>query len=189
MEPIEKPSYLPFSIQTGAILAVLGTAITYVSMYRFISLPPAGTMFSIWMLVPLLTFLLTCFGGLLVVRAYAKATDLPMKAGQGAVIGLVTGLVITLFMTLIGQVWILLIDPSLMDRYMEAMIANFEAVPNLPRETLDGMIDNLHAQTQAQKSLSGILLGALGTAAFIGILNLVTGIIGVSIFAKKEEIL
>lgn len=189
MEPTEKPSYLPYSIQYGAILAVVGTVITYAAMYHFMSQPPKGSMFSMAQLVPLLTCLVAGFGGMLVVRSYAKATDLPMKAGQGAVIGVVTGAIITAFMMVLGLVWTKLIDPTLMARYMEATIANFEAIPNLPQETLDTMVDAVYQQTQAQETFMGIVKSSLISLGALGVVNLITGIIGVSIFAKKEEIL
>lgn len=189
MEPIEKPSYLPYAIQYGAVLSVVGTIITYAAMYQFMSQPPKGSIISLAQLVPLFTCLVAGFGGMLVVRSFAKATDLPMKAGQGAVIGVVTGAIITGFMMVLGLVWTKIIDPTLMARYMEATIANFEAIPNLPQETLDTMVDATYQQSIAQNSFMGIVKSSLMSLAALGVINLITGIIGVSIFAKKEEIL
>lgn len=189
MEPQEKPSYFAYAIQIAAIMAVVSTALTYASMYRFIGQPPSGSLFSIAQIVPLITCLIAGFGGLLVVRNFAKESGLPMKAGQGAVIGLVTGAIITVFMVVLGQVWTQLIDPTLMDRFAEATIANFEAIPNLPDEQRTAMVDAAYQQFQDQKSFMGIVKASLMSFVALGVVNLITGIIGVSIFAKKEEVL
>jgi uncharacterized protein YqgC (DUF456 family) len=189
MEAQEKPSYLSYAIQIGAIMAVVSTALTYASMYRFIGQPPAGSMFGIAQIVPLITCIIAGFGGMLVVRNFAKETQLAMKAGQGAVIGLVTGAIITLFMVVLGQVWTQLIDPTLMDRFADATIANFEAIPNLPDEQRTAMVDAAYQQFQDQKSFMGIVKASLMSFVALGVVNLITGIIGVSIFAKKEEVL
>jgi hypothetical protein len=189
MEPIEKPSYLPYSIQIGAVLAVVMTIVTYASMYQFIGQPPSGKLLSIAQLVPLFSCLVAGFGGMLVVRNHAKITDLPMKAGQGAVMGLVTGAIITAFMVVIGQLWTQLIDPTLMQRFTEATIANFEAIPNLPEESRNAMIDAAYQQSQNATTVMGIVKSSLQSLLALGVINLITGIIGVSIFAKKEEIL
>jgi hypothetical protein len=189
MEPQEKPSYLSYAIQIGAIMAVFSTVITYAAMYRFIGQPPAGSLFGAAQIVPLITCLIAGFGGLLVVRNFAKETQMPMKAGQGAVIGLVTGAIITAFMVVIGQIWTQLIDPTLMDRFAEATIANFEAIPNLPDEQRSAMVDATYQQFQESKTFMGIVKSSLMSLAALGVVNLITGIIGVSIFAKKEEVL
>lgn len=189
MEPIEKPSYLPYAIQISAVFAVVMTIVTYASMYQFIGQPPSGKLFSIAQLVPLFSCLVAGFGGMLVVRNHAKITDLPMKAGQGAVMGLVTGAIMTAFLVVIGQLWTQLIDPTLMQRYAEATIANFEAIPNLPQASLDTMVDAAYQQSQAATTFMGIVKSSLQSLLALGVINLITGIIGVSIFAKKEEIL
>lgn len=189
MELQEKPSYLTYAIQIGAVLAVVNTIITYASMYHFVSQPPSGSIFSIAQIVPLVACLVAGFGGMLVVRSFAQSTDLPMKAGQGAVIGMVTGAIITAFMVIIGQIWTQLIDPTLMTRFMDATIANFEAIPNLPDEQRNAMIDAAFQQAQDQTTFMGIVKSSLISVVVLGIINLITGIIGVSIFAKKEEVL
>lgn len=180
---------MPDAIRYGAILAVIMTAVTYMSMYNTISSPPSGSMFSMGSLVPLFACLIAAFGGLLVVRSYAKETGLPMKAGQGAVIGLVTGAIITLVAVVIGQVWTQIIDPTMMDRFADATIANFEAIPNIPDEQRNAMIDSTYTSFQDQKTFMGIVKASLINLGVLGVLNLITGIIGVSIFAKKEEVL
>ncbi len=189
MEITPKPSYMPHAIRYGAILAVIFTAISYMAMYSTISSPPSGSLFSLGSMVPVFACLIAAFGGLLVVRAYAKETGLPMKAGQGAVIGLVTGVIMSVIAIVIGQIWTQLIDPTMMDRFADATIANFEAVPNLPDEQRNAMIDGTYTGFQEAKTFMGIVKSSLINLGVLGVLNLITGIIGVAIFAKKEEVL
>ncbi len=189
MEPTEKPSYLPDALRIGAIFGVINVAISFVAMYQFISTPPTGSLFSMASLVPMFACLVSAFGGLIVVRGYAKSTGLTMKAGDGAKIGFITGAVITGFVVVIGQIWTQLIDPTMMERYTQATIANFEAIPNMPEDSLNTMIDATYKQFEDQKTFFGIVYYSLISLGVIGVLNLITGIIGVSVFAKKEEIL
>jgi hypothetical protein len=189
MEITPKPSYMPHAIRYGAILAVIVTAVSYMSMYNTISTPPTGSMFSMGSLIPVFACLIGAFGGLLVVRSHAKETGLPMKAGQGAVIGLVTGLIIALISIFIGQIWTQFIDPTMMDRFADATIANFEAIPNIPDEQRNAMIDATYTNFQDAKTFMGIVKASLINLGVFSVLNLITGIIGVSIFAKKEEVL
>jgi hypothetical protein len=189
MEVNPKPSYLPEAIRFGAILAVITTFVSYMSIYNTISTPPTGSLFSFGMLVPAIACLIAAFGGLLVVRSFAKETGLPMKAGQGAVIGLVTGAIIAVIAILIGQIWTQFIDPTMMDRYADAMIANFEAIPNLSDDQRNAMIDGAYTSFQESKTFMGIVKASLINLGMFSVLNLITGIIGVAIFAEKEDVL
>ncbi len=190
MDITPKPSYLPDAIRYGAILAVVTTAITYMAMYNMISSPPTGSLINAGILVPpAVACLIASLGGLLVVRSYAKETGLPMKAGQGAVMGLVTGAIIAVVAVVIGQIWTQFIDPTVIDRYADAMIANFEALPNITDEQRDLMIDDTYTKFQESKTFMGIVTGFSISLGVYGVLNLITGIIGVAIFAKKEEVL
>lgn len=170
-------------------MAVIMTIISYMAMYNTISSPPSGSLFSMGSLVPVIACLIAAFGGLLVVRSHAKESGLPMKVGQGAVIGLVTGAIITVISVVISQIWTQFIDPTLMDRFADATIANFEAIPNLPDEQRNAMIDGTYTSFQEAKTFMGIVKQTLMNLGILGVLNLITGIIGVSIFAKKEEVL
>lgn len=189
MEITPKPSYMPEAIRYGAIFAVIYVGSTFVYIYNSIATPPTGSPVSMSMVFPVIGCLIAAFGGLLVVRSFAKETGRTMKAGQGAVMGLVTGLIMAGIATVIGQIWTQIIDPTLMDRFTEAAIANFEIMKNVSESQRNDGIDRAFASNQEAKTVLGIVKSALYGLGILGVLNLITGIIGVSIFAKKEEVL
>lgn len=189
MEPLEKPGYMNEAVRFGGIFGVTASVLSLVLTYQFLSSEPSGALFTPVSFAGILVCLLGALTGLLTVRSYAKSTGLPMKSGEGAVIGVVAGLSFTVFTAVIGLIWNHLVDPSMTDRMMEHMIANFEAMSNIPAESKDQMIDAVAAEFEKQKTLMG-QLAAIGIQGLIAVvLNVITGIIGVAVFAKKEEVL
>jgi len=189
MESVEKPSYMNDAVRYGAVFGIAASVLTLALTYLNLGSEPDGAMFTPMSMVGIVVCLLGAMTGLLTVRTYAKTTGLPMKAGQGAVIGLVAGALFTVFSGVISLVWTQIVDPSLSDRMMEHMIANFEAMANIPAESKEQMIDAVAAEFEKQKTFMGQLT-ALGLGGLFNvILNVFTGMIGVAVFAKKEEVL
>jgi hypothetical protein len=81
-----------------------------------------------------------------------------------------------------GEIWNF-IDPEYTDKLVEATIANVEAM-DLPDAQRQTMVDSMASTVRQQSSfLSQVLWGIPIT----GILNLLSGMVGVKIFAKKED--
>jgi hypothetical protein len=189
MEPIEKPSYLNDAIRFGAIFGLTASVLSTILTYQFLNSEPSGALFTPVSFAGILVCLVGAMTGLFTVRSYAKSSGLPMKSGQGAVIGVVAGSAFAIMTGIIGLIWSHLIDPTMTDRLMEHMIANFEAMPNIPAESKDQMIDAIATEFEKQKTLLGQLT-AIGIQGVVSVLlNVITGIIGVAVFAKKEDIL
>lgn len=189
MEPTNKPGYLNDAIRFAAILGLTATVLSTLLAYQFINSDPSGSIFTPVSMAGVFVCLIGALTGLLTVRAYAKGTGLPMKAGEGAVMGIVSGVIFAVFTGLISLIWNHLIDPTFTDRLLDAMVANFEAMSNIPAETKDAMIDAMHTEFQKQKTFVGQLTAIGIQAAISAVLNAITGIIGVSVFAKKPEVL
>ena len=79
-----------------------------------------------------------------------------------------------------------LIDPAFNDNMMNALIANFEAINEIPDAQKEEMIDGIYTQFQKQATVAGQLTAMATNAAFYGILNALTGMLGVKLFAPKS---
>lgn len=132
-----------------------------------------------------LSCIIGLLAGLFAVRHHVKMFDAPLKLGRGAVIGAVTGVLISIFATLLGLVW-LIVDPAYYDKLLEAMIANFELI-GMPEAQYNQTIDGLHEQFQSQKTVTGMLRTTAINAAIYAALNALTGMIGVKFFAPKSD--
>ncbi len=184
----QSPSYQNTAIQYALVLAIVASAVGIMLSYRFIGAEPSGSPFAMipMQLVPCLFFML---GGLLVVKKHVQTHNLVMKAGKAAVVGLVTGLYVAAFASVISLVWNFVVDPGMMDAFRDAAIANFEAIQGMPDDAKAQMIDGMYEQFEKQASLSGQIQGIGIGLLFSGILNLITGIIAAAIWARKEEVL
>lgn len=189
MEPIEKPGYLNDAIRFGGIFGFTASVLSLGLTYQFLSSEPSGALFTPVSFAGIIVCLLGALTGLLTVRSVAKSSGLPMKTGQGAVIGVVAGLAFTVFSGVIGLIWSHIVDPGMTERMMEHMIANFERMSNIPDESKEQMIDAMAAEFEKQKTLVGQLTSIAFQGAIAMVLNAITGIIGVAVFAKKEEVL
>jgi hypothetical protein len=174
------PYVLRFSVVFALIISVLSTGISYF----MISMEPSMTVF----IVPSIIFLSICIigglGGLFVVRSYVKDTDAIVKVGNGAVIGLITGVIIAVTSGLIGILWNF-IDPTLAERVMETTMNAVESMGNMDTAQQDAMMDQMMANDPSKLSTQLTNMGY--SAAVLGIVNMITGMIGASIFSKKVE--
>lgn len=162
------------------IFGLLTTVLQLISNYMQINSEPTGSFFSPSMLFGLVVCLVGAFGGMLAVWHYANEFDITMKLGKGALIGFLTGTAMVLIGIVFNKLW-LLFDPDMHQKMMESMIANFEAM-EVPEETKQQMIDS--AAAQANPSIGMQLLYGI---PIFGILNLLTGMLGVALFARKKE--
>jgi hypothetical protein len=105
-----------------------------------------------------------------------------MKLGEGALIGLYTAIVSSLAATVLMEVW-LVVDPEMYQNFFDASMRNFESNPNFPEE----MLANMEAQFSKTLTLEGRLSQLLFALPIGGIIMALSGMVGVKIFAEKEE--
>jgi len=182
MEQNSQPSYWP-SVMIGAlIIGLIMSVLGIVSQYMTIGSEPTGSAFSLAQGVGTLACLIAAIGGIISTRHYAKENEITFPIGKGALIGFMTGLVGVLISTVISLIWQYVIDPELNQAVYDWSIRNLEAM-NLPAEQLE-MQMNFIPEPGAMSSL----LWAVGIGIVaVGILNLISGIIGAKIFAAEED--
>ncbi|WP_445666747.1 DUF4199 domain-containing protein [Fodinibius sp. AD559] len=181
-EQNNQPSYWTSVGIAGVILGIIVFALSLVTSYAMINSEPTGSLFSpvqisLWVLV----CLVGAFGGMLAVWHYANEYDVSLKLGKGALIGLFTGIAITVVMVLLNQFW-QVIDPDMTQKAIDSVIANFEAA-DLPDAQKQQMIDSTVQSMRNQNSIGTQLLYNL---PMYGILNVLTGMIGAKVFGKQE---
>lgn len=188
MEPhhTNEASYWNAVAISGLIFGLIVFALSIIGGYMTINAEPTGSMFGGSMVTGLISCLIGAFGGLVAVKLHLGENPQPMLLGRGSVIGLATGVMIALVSTIFGLLWNI-IDPGFMDNLIEASIANIEAM-NIPEAQKEDMIDSVAGQMQRMKTAGGVLLAFGMNALLYGILNLLTGMLGVKLFASKEDV-
>ncbi|MEX0607883.1 MAG: DUF4199 family protein [Balneolaceae bacterium] len=175
-----QPSYWNSVIIASLITALVVTILSLIGGYMTLGTEPVGSFFSSAQLFGTLACLVGAIGGVIVNWHYAKEYDITYKIGKGALLGVLVGLGATIFSVILGQIWNL-IDPSYTQAIMDWNIANIEAM-QMPEEakqsTIEGMGDPNSFKTIAFQSL--ILFVSLG------IINVISGMIGAKIFASEE---
>lgn len=185
----QKPSsvnfnqFLPSAALVGAIFGVISFVIGLYFGYQQINSEPSGSLFSPMLFSGVVICLLTSFAGLVAVWHFTKEVTTSMSMGQGAALGFMAGAVIALVSVLLNEVWVTLVDPEYNQKMIESSIAAIEMM-DLPESSKDDMID---AMTESMEQGA-----SFGRQLFIGIpvnglLNLITALIGVKIFAEKNE--
>lgn len=178
----EMPSYWNSVLVGGMTVAVIMAVFGLVSQYMMISNPPEGSPFSVAQAIGSISCLFGAIGGFIATRHYAKTFDVKFKLGKGALIGLLTGVVGVLISSVITLIWTYLIDPELNQAVYDWNIANLEAM-NLPQEQLEMQKGFLPEPGSATALLIATGIGML----MMGVLNLISGLIGAKVFASEEE--
>jgi len=174
--------YLPSAGIVGAIFSVISFAVGLAIGYQQIGSEPTGSFLSPTMMGGVIICLITCLAGALAVWHFAKEVSPYIKLGQGAALGFLTGAVIVILTAVLNEIWHF-IDPDYTEKLVEATIANIEAM-DLPSGQKDQMIDGMAESVRAQQSFGSQILWGI---PMYGILNLISAMIGVKIFAKKED--
>ncbi|HLR89367.1 MAG TPA: DUF4199 domain-containing protein [Balneolaceae bacterium] len=175
--------YLPSAGIVGVIFALLTFAIGIFFGYQQINAEPTGSYFSPSMLSGVIICLVSAFAGMVAVWHFTKEVSPVMKLGQGAVLGFLTGAVIIILSVLLNEIWTGLIDATYTEKIIDATIANIEAM-DIPESAKNDAIDGIAQSMEAGNSIwSQIFWGIPIT----GLVNLLTALIGVKIFAKKPE--
>lgn len=174
--------YMPSAGIVGAIFSVITFAIGLAIGYQQIGSEPSGSFLSPAMLGGVVICLVSCLAGALAVWHFTKEVTPFIKLGQGAALGFITGAVMVILTAILGEIWNF-IDPSYTENLVEATIANVEAM-DLPDSQKDQMIDGMAESVRSQQSFGSQIIWGI---PMNGLLNLVTAMIGVKIFAKKEN--
>lgn len=181
-ESISFGDFLPSATIVGLIFSIITFAISLAVGYYEISSEPSGALFSPSMLSGSVICLVSLLGGALAVWHFTKEVTPRIQLGQGAALGFLTGAVMVIFSALFSELWNF-IDPDYTEKLVEATIANIEAM-DLPSGQKQPMIDSMADSVRSQQNfLTQVLWGIPVT----GILNLLTGMLGVKIFAEKEN--
>lgn len=177
------PSYWPSVGLAALVFGLLTFVLQLITGYIQINSEPSGSMFSPTMFSGIAVCLIGAFGGMLAVWHYAREYRVTMKLGKGALIGFLTGAGIVVVGIILNKLW-LLIDPDYTQKMMESTIANFEAM-DVPEQQKQQMIDSTAEQFESNQSVATQLIWGVPV---LGILNLLTGMLGVSMFAREQEI-
>lgn len=175
--------YLPSIGIVGLIFSLVSFVIGLFFGYQQINAEPTGSMMSPMMFSGIVVCLVSALAGLLAVWHFTREVTPFMTLGQGALIGFLTGAVIVLFSVVLNEIWILVFDPEYTIKIMDAAIANIEAM-EMPEESKQQMIDAMaDSMAGGQSVWQQIFWGVPIT----GLINLVTGLIGVKVFGEKKE--
>lgn len=174
--------FWPSIALVGTIFGVIIFALGLVFGYMQIQSEPSGAVFSPMMFSGVVICLVVAFAGLMAIWHYTKEVTPFVKLGQGALIGFLTGAVLVIISTVLNELWHF-IDPEYTQKIIDSTIASMEAM-DIPEESKNSMIDATVESMRSQQSIfSQILYGV----PMYGILNLITGLIGVKIFGQKEN--
>lgn len=174
--------YLPSIGIVGVIFSLVSFVIGLFFGYQQINAEPSGSIMSPMMFSGIVVCLVSALAGLIAVWHFTREVTPVISLGQGALIGFLTGAVIVIVSVVLNEVWTSLFDPEYTAKIMDATIANIE-VMEMPEENKQQMIDAMADQMGSQAIWQQIFWGIPAT----GILNLLTGLIGVKIFGEKEE--
>lgn len=178
------PSYWSSIAIAGLIFGILAFALSLISTYSVINSEPTGSYFSplqigIW----LVTCLVAAGAGMLAIWHYEREYEVSITLGKGALIGFLTGVAMAIIGALLNQFWQQFIDPDMMQKFVDSMIANMEAM-EMPEEQKQQAID---MTAQSAREGGGFFSQLLTGIPLYGVLNLITGMIGVKIFGQKEK--
>ncbi|MCH8495237.1 MAG: DUF4199 family protein [Balneolales bacterium] len=186
MERTQPNPFLNSALIVGMIFALITTAVSLTIGYHMINSEPSGSLFSPATLSSVLICLIVIFAGMFAVRHHVGQFNEPLQLGRGAVIGVTTGVFVAVFSAVFSLIW-LLIDPAFNDNFMNAMIANIESISQLPAEQKEAMVDSIYTQFQDQATAIGQIKALAINSVLFGALNTLTGLLGVKLFAPKDE--
>lgn len=182
MEQNSQPSYWP-SVMIGAlIIGLIMSVLGIVSQYMLISSEPTGSNFNLSQGIGTFACLLGALGGFIATRHYAKENEITFPIGKGALIGFMTGVVGVLISAVISLIWEYVIDPELAQAAYDWAVRNLDA-QNLPAEQYEMALGFI----PEPGSMTTLLWTVGGGIVMVGILNLISGIIGAKMFAAEED--
>lgn len=179
----QKPPFMRQALTVGLIFAAILFFLEILTGMLVIYSSPAAGMLVLSMFSMAIGCLVAAFAGMFGIRSYVNEFNVPMTFGDGAKIGLVVGVVVAFGNTVLDVIW-MAINPGFQERLLEASIENIEAM-QLPEEQKDQMIDALYTETQDAGTASSVGINLIGQIFMFGILNTLTGMLGVRFFATQ----
>lgn len=175
--------YLPSIGIVGVIFSLVSFVIGLFFGYQQINAEPTGSIMSPMMFSGVVICLVSALAGLIAVWHFTREVTPFLTLGQGALIGFLTGAVIVIVSVILNEIWILVFDPEYTAKIMDATIANIEEM-EMPDESRQQMIDAMaDSMGEGQSTWRQIFWGVPVT----GLLNLLSGLIGVKVFGEKKE--
>lgn len=170
----ETPSYWNSVLLAGAVFGLISAIGQLLQGYVTINTGEQSG----W--ISFVICLVSAFGGFTALWHYTSLGDFSITLGRGALIGFFAGVAAAFIGYGIVEVW-KFIDPSYEPALKEASIAVIENNPDIPDAWKQQMIDATHDP--------GMLtyLTTVGGAILTGVLNLLTGMLGVKVFGKQEK--
>lgn len=184
MEPVEKHDFTREMGIWGGFFGLVMFLISTIAGYATIHSEPTGSLVGFSEVGNIVGCLIGALGGLLAVRMHVRSGVEMLTFGRGALIGGMTGVVMAVVATFLGTLWHA-IDPQYNEQLMEATIANIEAMDQLPESQREEFIDQTFAQFQEHLSFQGIMLGLGLQMLTLGVLNIITGLLGTRFFASQ----
>ncbi len=186
MEPDQKKSYWSASVKAGVVFGFVVFLVSTIGSYITIHSEPTGNLLSGTILASLVGCLIAIFGGVLAVKFYINDYGPEMKIGQGAVIGLMTGIVMAVVSQILALIWPV-IDGAFIENLQAALIANIELSQQIPDAQKEDMIDGIYAQFQNFYSVGNILQGFLMGVVTYGLLNVLSGLLAAKFMGRTPQ--
>ncbi|MEQ9035854.1 MAG: DUF4199 domain-containing protein [Gracilimonas sp.] len=176
----ENPSYWNSVIIASLITGIIVTVFSLIGGYMTINSEPSGSLFNSAQIWGTIGCLVGAIGGFIANWHFTNEYDVTYKVGKGALLGLLVGVVSTIIIVALSQLWNV-IDPSYQEAILEWNIQNFEAM-QMPAEAKEQAI----ASMENPNSMGNIALFAGTTFVGMAILNVISGLIGAKVFASEE---
>lgn len=126
--------------------------------------------------------IIAAFSGMVAVWHYANEYDVAMTLGKGALMGFWAGFLAQLIAYGLLEVWYLL-SPGYEQALKEVQIAAIEANDQFSDEMKEASIDFIN-----NPGTMWTVIVYVGGTIIAGILSLLTGMLGVKLFARKETL-
>ena len=177
----QMPNYWP-AVITGALIGGIIVSLTSkAGVYITVSSEPTGSFINLTQGIGIIGCLIAAVGGYIANRKYATENELTYPIGKGALIGLFTGVVMAVFVTLIELLWAYVIDPSYLDTFLEWNRQNTDLmqIPESSKELIYAELDAADSPTATLKQFGYFVVA-------YGIVNVISGIIGAKLHASED---
>lgn len=151
-----RPEYLVPALISGAVAGVLS------------GIPFVNCLCCLWIIG----------GAILATNLLAKKTPALLTAGDGAIVGALTGIVAATVDSLMS-VPLRPLNEAFVRRFMESLARVTDQLP-------PGVQDLMQRGTSTGFTLAGFFLGLFVSAAIFAVLGVLGGVIGVSLFGRKK---
>ena len=173
-------SYWSSVILASVIFGLIAFALTIGAGYYTINSQPTNSTINPSTLVGAITCLFTAFGGMLAVWHYTRAKADAVTLGKGALIGLLTGVIIGLLNLFLSNIIWPLIDPSYTNKIIDATMQSMQA-RGMSQEQLQKMSDMMRSGSVWRS------IGYIVNVVIFAFLNMITGMVGARMFSEDKE--